>query len=245
MTLEDHFVKSGTFLFRWRSYLPLLLVPIVILALKDVEYFMGSAVMNEIWIMFCIAIAMCGLFIRVLVVGHAPANTSGRNTRQQRAVVLNTTGMYSVVRHPLYLGNFLMWIGVAAFPHTVWLVGVGLLVFWIYYERIMFAEEAFLLSRFRVQFEDWALRTPAFLPRGRNWQRPSLDFSWKTALAREYSTFFAIIVTFVSLRMTGNAFAGTLPHTEPASLLLLAAGGVIYVVLRTMKKRNLLSVEGR
>ena len=33
-------------------------------------------------------------------------NTSGRNTHDQVADSLNTSGIYSIVRHPLYVGNF-------------------------------------------------------------------------------------------------------------------------------------------
>ncbi|MGC9453013.1 MAG: methyltransferase family protein, partial [Oceanipulchritudo sp.] len=48
--------------------------------------------------------------------------TSGRNTKQQVAYSLNTTGFYSVVRNPLYLGNFFMYLGIALFTHHWWLV---------------------------------------------------------------------------------------------------------------------------
>ncbi len=56
-------------------------------------------------------ISFFGLALRVIVVGHAPYGTSGRNTREQVADTLNTTGMYSIVRHPLYLANYLIILG--------------------------------------------------------------------------------------------------------------------------------------
>ncbi|NLL27934.1 MAG: DUF1295 domain-containing protein [Bacteroidales bacterium] len=40
-----------------------------------------------------------------------PKGISGKNTEKQIADFLNTKGMYSIVRHPLYLGDFLMWLG--------------------------------------------------------------------------------------------------------------------------------------
>ncbi|MGB8874133.1 MAG: hypothetical protein WCC75_12145, partial [Desulfobaccales bacterium] len=45
--------------------------------------------------------------------GLPPRGTSGRNTQGQVAETLNTTGIYSLVRNPLYLGNFLIWLGLS------------------------------------------------------------------------------------------------------------------------------------
>ena len=36
--------------------------------------------------------------------------TSGKNTAKQIAESLNTSGIYSVLRNPLYLANFLNWL---------------------------------------------------------------------------------------------------------------------------------------
>ena len=245
MTLKDEMVRWGNYLFRWRSYLPLLFLPVLMLALKKYRYLGGSETLDDLWDVFCVAIAVSGLSVRALIAGYVPASTSGRNTKRQEAQTLNTSGMYSIVRHPLYLGNFLMWLGVALFTHNWWLVLVAILAFWLYYERIIFAEEEFLSTRFGAEFEEWAGRTRAFVPSFRNWKPPSLPFSWKSVLAREHPTLFAMIVTFVLLDATEDYFASTMPHVDLGWKLLLLAGLVVYTVLRWMKKRHLLSVDGR
>ena len=57
-----------------------------------------------------LGVSLLGEAIRIFTVGYAPRNTSGRNTiTGQIADELNVTGIYSQLRHPLYLGNFLMW----------------------------------------------------------------------------------------------------------------------------------------
>lgn len=64
------------------------------------------------WAWSCIAVSLFGLLIRAVTIGFTPKGTSGRNTKEgQVAEVLNTKGIYSVVRHPLYLGNYFMWLG--------------------------------------------------------------------------------------------------------------------------------------
>jgi protein-S-isoprenylcysteine O-methyltransferase Ste14 len=149
MALKGEMVRSGAYVFRWRSYLPLLFLPVVGLAIRDFTPLGGSERLDHVWEVFCVAVAASGLLLRALTVGYVPAHTSGRNTKQQKADTLNTTGLYSIVRHPLYLGNFLVWIGVALFAHTGWLVAIMVLTFVVYYERVMLAEEEFLRTRFK------------------------------------------------------------------------------------------------
>lgn len=245
MRLKDEIVRSGNYLFRWRSYLPLLFLPFVVLALRDSGYFLESEWYNDLWGMFCFAVAVVGLTVRVLTVGHVSTQTSGRNTKQQLANALNTTGIYSTVRHPLYFGNFLIWLGVALFPHSWWLVMVAVLVFWVYYERIMLAEEDFLATKFGTEYETWAGRTNAFIPTLRNWQPPTLPFSWKFVLSRENSSLFATVVTFFLLELSRNFFAGKALYVDLGWILFFTAGVVVYTFLRWLKKRKLLSVEGR
>jgi len=246
MALREDMVRSGRVLFRWRSYLPLLFLPILVVSLVDVARIGDSESLGQLlWEAVGGAIAAAGLALRAFTVGYAPAHTSGRNTDRQVAAALNVKGMYSIVRHPLYVGNFMIWLGVASYAHTGWLVLVTVLVFWLYYERIMLAEEEFLSDRFAGEFEAWAARTPAFIPTLRNWIPSDLPFSCKTVLARENSTVLATIVIFFLLEVTGNFFAGKLPHVDLGWVLLIAAAVVTYGVLRWMKKHNRLAVEGR
>ncbi|MGH2611389.1 MAG: methyltransferase family protein, partial [Tepidiformaceae bacterium] len=156
-----------------------------------------------------------GLAVRVVTVGFAPPGTSGRNRHDQVAASLNTTGTYALVRHPLYLGNYLMWVGVAAFPRAWWWPVVISLVFALYYERIMFAEEEFLRRTFGAAFTAWAARTPAIIPRRLRWQPPDRAFSARAVLRREYSGLFALVSAFTVLELAGDfAHTGTL-HLDP------------------------------
>jgi len=110
MALREDLEKQGNWLFRYRSYLPLLAIPLFLVALRNseqLERIFGRSV-EMIWGVVSVGISFLGLFIRCLVAGYAPRGTSGRNTKSQVAEVLNTTGMYSIVRNPLYLGNFLL-----------------------------------------------------------------------------------------------------------------------------------------
>src|SRR5262245_37019772 len=137
MSLHDEYVKSGNKLFRTRGYLPLLFVPVILFTLRHYQFLGRSRQIDGRWEAVCVFVSLFGLGIRMMVAGYTRGQTSGRNTKEQEAGALNTTGLYSIVRHPLYVGNFLMWLGIAAFAHSVSLVLIFVLAFWLYYERIM------------------------------------------------------------------------------------------------------------
>ncbi len=248
MSLQREFQRQGTWLFRYRSYLPLVLVPLVLIALRDSEYlekYLGDLV-EDIWEVLCVGISFLGLFVRCLTVGYVPEGTSGRNTKQQRADRLNTTGMYSIVRHPLYLGNFLIFLGMMMFTQVWWIVLLSILLFWLYYERIMYAEEEFLRDKFGRHFVEWAEQTPAFIPDPRRWKRPDLPFSLRTVLRREYTGFFVITSSFTILEVSGDAIAEGRLEIDPEWLGFFAVGLIVYFVLRTLKKKtHWLHVKGR
>jgi Phospholipid methyltransferase len=191
-------------------------------------------------------VSFLGLVLRVIIVGHAPIGTSGRNTREQAANTLTTTGMYSIVRHPLYLANYIIIIGFVMEFHVWWLVLLTTCIYALYYERIMLAEEAFLRARFGEVFEEWAAVTPAFIPQFRNWEPSRVPFCWRTVLQREYNAFFLIIAVFFLLDLIGDSITERRFKVDPIWFAILVGGFVIFATLRTLKKRTqLLTVEGR
>ena len=152
MKLSDHLETSGNWVFRWRSYLPLLLIGLSLASLREAKYPSDSSLLELSLKIVSVAVGFFGVGIRAYAVGCAPQRTSGRNTREQIADTLNTSGLYSIVRHPLYLGNTLMWFSVALFAEAWTLAVIILLVSTLYHERIIFAEEAFLEHKFGDSF---------------------------------------------------------------------------------------------
>lgn len=246
MALREELERSGNWLFRHRSYLPLVMFVPILLALHGFHYPSGRHDLDLAWEMLCLAIGLAGLGIRALTVGFTPAGTSGRNTAGQVASSLNTRGMYAMVRHPLYLGNYLMWLGPALFPRVWWAPVLLSLVFWLYYERIMFAEEEFLRRSFGAEYEEWAATIPPFFPHRLRWIPPTLPFSMRNVLRREYSGFFGLIATFMILEIVSDYEATGGFRLDPVWAAIFAASLVIYLVLRTLKHRTrILHVEGR
>jgi len=240
LALHEEFVRTGGTLFRWRSYLPLVFLPVFVVALGDAATAGRSEAWNDGWEMLCLAVSISGLAFRGWAIGRTPHRTSGRNTREQVADSLNTTGPYSLVRHPLYVGNFLIWLGIAMFPQSWGVLAASVLAYVLYYERIMFAEEAFLSDRFGDEFAAWSATTPAVIPRFGGWRPALLPFSWRVVLRREYSGFFAIACVFTFLTMVREYHSEGRLHLDAGWAAFLAFSVVVYVALRRAKQSGLL-----
>jgi hypothetical protein len=180
-----------------------------------------------------------------------PAGTSGRNATAQRAHHLNTKGMYSIVRNPLYLGNFVIILGLLLSIKVWWLVLLGAMTFFIYMERIILTEEKFLEDNYGEPYKEWRARTPVILPDFKLWQAPDMTYSWKTVLKREYPGFIAIgVAFFITEFITDIFFEGEALREwvvdDMVWPIMLALFLAIGLTLRHLKKHtNILKVEGR
>lgn len=197
MALIEEMEKQGNFLFRYRGVLPVFILAggLILFAYSQwMQVSLGRPALpfDRFDQLLCLFLCMLGFAIRVHAVGHSAKNTSGRNTNGQVADQLNTSGLYSALRHPLYLGNFFMWLGMAVLTMNFWFVGFFIMAFWVYYERIMFAEEQYLRRKFGVDYLNWSKDTPAFIPRFKNWRKPELPFNWKKVIQKEKTGLLAI-----------------------------------------------------
>jgi protein-S-isoprenylcysteine O-methyltransferase Ste14 len=238
MTLHERMLAVGKWLFRWRSYLPLSFILILVPGIMEFSYPEGSHAHDLVWEMVCLSISFFGLFIRCYTIGYVPKGTSGRNTKRQVAAALNTTGMYSITRNPLYLGNFFMMLGILLVVRLWWVVLIYALSFWIYYERIIYVEEEFLKEKFGDDYEQYEKSTPVFIPNFKLWRPPNLPFSLKNVLKREYSGFFGVIASFTVLEISCDYAATGKLILDKVWLFIFLIGLVAYSILRTLKKKT-------
>jgi protein-S-isoprenylcysteine O-methyltransferase Ste14 len=237
-TVQSQLVRQGRWLFTKRSVLP---VPLL-LALATWTYAHAPAHQDTFghyaWEVLCLLVGLIGLAIRVWSVGYAPPGTSGRSTRAPRAEELSRSGPYSLVRHPLYVGNFLMWMGVALFPRSVLWALVSGAYFWFCYERIMAAEESFLEHRFGGAFRQWAAATPALIPRWANWAPPSMRFSWKAAAGREYPGMLGLIAALFLLELAEEAGEAGALSMDTLWIFLISGTVALAIVARWLKRHT-------
>lgn len=252
MRLTDRITAQGRRLFQLRGVMPLVLIVPLWFAIEHMASFelrWGEHV-EDWWLLGCACLSGLGLLMRCATVGYAPGGTSGRSRGAPGATTLNTLGMYSIVRNPLYLANGIMWLGVALGTTSLWFAALSMLVYWIYIERVISAEEAFLIERFGATFQSWAARTPCFVPRLSLWRPATVEFSLRTVLRREYPALIALgalftLVEFISATlMEGEPIARWLV-TDRQWVIFFVATVALGMFLRILKKLHWLDVPGR
>ncbi len=246
MALQESIEKQGNWLFKYRSFLPLI---IFAPGLAWYVYLcVERAYVNPWWLdLIFLFVGFLGLAIRIMTVGFTPKGTSGRNTTEgQVAETLNTSGIYSTVRHPLYLGNFFMWFAPVLMITDIWFALFFCAFYWIYYERIMVAEEGFLRKKFEKEYFAWAENTPAFFPKFSNYKKSNMEFSIKNVLKREYNGFFNLILIMTGFRLIAFAIDYSQLYLDLAWIIIFGIGFLSFAVLKILKKfTNVLNVEGR
>ena len=121
MALKNEFEVTGNWMFKYRSFLPLFIIPFLFYCtLIPIEIYI-----QKILLYTGIGISFTGECIRIFTIAYVPSGTSGRNTKQQLASKLNRHGIYSTVRHPLYLGNFFIFLGPFIFTGNIY----GIIIF--------------------------------------------------------------------------------------------------------------------
>ena len=118
---------------------------------------------------------------------------------------LTTTGPYAHLRHPLYVGSFLIGIGLGvAGGHWIWpLLVTGF--FSALYHRTVAEEGERLTKLFGERYRTYATSVPAVLPRLRPYRgtagdAPSVGFTWRRYLRnREWEALLGVVAALAVL----------------------------------------------
>ncbi|HBG26488.1 MAG: hypothetical protein A2Y10_04125 [Planctomycetes bacterium GWF2_41_51] len=238
MLLNERITVAGNLFFKYRSFVfPVGLSVLMVLERRHFYYFNRSHTYDLIFELICFAVALLGFSIRLIAVGYSRAGTSGRNMKSQRADSLNTDGLYSIVRNPLYIGNLFGIIGFSMLSQNYEIVVINVLLFSCFYVPIIMREEQFLLDNFKEEFLEYAICTPAIIPNFRLWKKPQLKFNYLKLFYREHTTLLGIATAFFAAEMLrefsmNNIFVLDTMWTSIFTVTLL-----FWMVLRIFKKK--------
>lgn len=194
---QDELARAGKRLFFIRGtyiYTIIAISTLIAWCSRDIGPF-ADAKADCGWFWVSLAVASAGALVRVFTSGFAALGTSGRAKVAAEASELNTTGPYSLVRNPLYLGRILNFTGLAMLSGS-WVFGVIVFLLAILvYERISVYEEEFLRGKFGAAHTAWAKDVPALFPRLSGWVKPKYPFWWKRMIWREQNKLFLLVTT--------------------------------------------------
>jgi hypothetical protein len=113
------------------------------------------------WLEAGLVVALTGTGLRAWASGTIRKN-----------VVLAVSGPYAFTRNPLYLGSFLVGLGLTIGAGLWYLVAIYVVGFAGLYGWKMKLEERLLAERFGEPFREYAAEVPLFLPRVRPYRQP-------------------------------------------------------------------------
>ena len=178
--------QIGAVLFRHRGWLPLLFIGIPLVMPGSTSPFRWQ---------IGLALIVIGEAIRLAGVAAAGTVTRRRSRNVQRLV---TYGIFAWVRNPLYIGNFLIWMGFVTISGVLWFLPAAILLFAVEYELIVRYEEGVLESTFGREYLDYKHDTPRWIPRPPKGDGPPAEYHWGEAFRSEISTFLQYAVLLLA-----------------------------------------------
>lgn len=177
------------YLFTYRSYTP---IPFLLVMLVFARPTSASLVVGFV-------VAVLGESIRYWGVSYAGSET--RTTGKVGGTQLVTSGPYSYVRNPLYVGNILMYVGVGVMSNALmpWLPLVALVYFVFQYSGIVSLEEEYLAGTFS-NWDEYRAGVGRFFPKFKPFEGGSkLKPNFPRALRSERSSLIALGSIYVVL----------------------------------------------
>lgn len=164
-------------------------------------FFMASTTERQLQV--GIAIVLLGECLRIWAngyVGHVKVNWTQKARGDAKIGRLITAGPYAFVRHPLYLGTFLIGMGFCVIVGNVWLGIAALAFFLTIYRRKMAQEEALIREEWGAAYEAYHAAVPRWLPAWRRYSDRAGRWSWQGVLAsKELKTLSWVIVLVLLL----------------------------------------------
>jgi len=153
--------------------------------------FLNRPELDRFIVLLGILIALTGQLLRFTVIGFAYIKRGGKEGKVY-ADDLVIQGFYAHVRNPMYVGNFLITIGVGIVYGSPWIYFFIIPFFTFVYLAIVTAEENYLRQKFGAQYEHYENTVNRFIPNFNGLQETLKDFKydWKKALRKEYGTMF-------------------------------------------------------
>ena len=228
--MENWPLRLGKSLFRFRSFTPLPLILLTFILFKPLSP-------DPLWTLIGLAVTLSGEGVRMASVGFAGSGTSGRESFL-KADSLNTTGLYSLARNPLYWGNVLIFAGLLAMFANPTALALFVAFLLLQYHFIVLAEESFLRQAHGGAYEEYASRVSRWLPAFNRYAPPGRPFDWRKVLFKENdSCFNLLLAALLILAWKEKRFSGSVRHLPlylAAALLLIP----VYAWIKIRKKRT-------
>jgi protein-S-isoprenylcysteine O-methyltransferase Ste14 len=140
-------------------------------------------------ILLGILVSMAGLAVRAWASGHLIKDKA-----------LAISGPYRYSRNPLYVGNFLLGIGVVVGARSWWVLGLFVIYYGVFYPLIIRREKDRMKKLFPDQYEEYGKKVPLFFPSLRKRLPAKGKFNWALYMRnKEYRALQGTVLVWLVL----------------------------------------------
>ncbi|MBF0253852.1 MAG: isoprenylcysteine carboxylmethyltransferase family protein [Candidatus Omnitrophica bacterium] len=133
-------------------------------------------------------------------VGHNKVNRTRRHEGEEPIGRLITAGPYGWVRHPLYLGTLLIFVGVGITAGNPWLMAVAVAFFAAIYARKTRQEDMLLAAECGAMHERYFVSVPRFFPKFKHYGVRQGEWNWAGIRAsQEWKTVIWLVILYIFL----------------------------------------------
>ncbi len=230
-------IRIGNWLFHYRNALfPVVYLLLLLKSPPLLNDYVAAAMLG-------LVVALAGQSLRAMTIGLEYIIRGGRN-RAVYAEKLVQGGLFAHCRNPLYVGNFLILVGVGIASNSVLFLATAVPFFALAYWAIVAAEENYLRGKFGQEFGDYCARVGRFVPRfgGLGRTLSGMQFNWRRLLTKEYGSAYLWMAAIVLVTLKNVWYSGDYQSHRPLVVGLWASLGIVtagYLVARFLKKTGL------
>jgi protein-S-isoprenylcysteine O-methyltransferase Ste14 len=234
--LGSRLVELGNFSFRYRGYM--LPVAVILLAIPSPDFTADPALAGLAGFL----IAVPGQAARVVTIGLAYIIRGGKDHKVY-AEDLVTSGLYSHVRNPMYVGNFFLIVGLAVASNSWVFALIGVPLALGMHKAIVAAEESFLRNKFGAQFDAYCAHVPRWVPRLSGLARTvgGMQFDWRRVVAKEYAAtfdWFSAVAVVVLLNLWRGDVLDDHEGLTAAMVAVIVVRLVLWLAARQMNRAS-------
>lgn len=191
-----------------------------------------------------LVVALTGQIIRGVTVGLDYIVRGGRD-RQVYAEHLVQGGIFAHCRNPLYVGNYLLLLGVGLASNSLLFFCIAIPFFTFVYWTIIAAEENFLRNKFGGEFEEYCRRVNRLWPQfsGLGKTISGMHFNWRRLISAEYGSAYIWMAAIILVQLKNLWLRGEYHGSSQLVVGLWSLLGVVtlaYLFARYLKKSGML-----
>jgi protein-S-isoprenylcysteine O-methyltransferase Ste14 len=140
----------------------LILLALFLLIWVGDSFFLKISTFLSDHISLYIRLVILGLLIVTAVYLIRSGHVVAKHEQGSTGVV--STGAFQYVRHPLYLGSIMFYLGLAVSTASLFSLGLVVIIFF-FYDHIASYEEKLLEDRFHEEYRNYKIKTGKWMPR--------------------------------------------------------------------------------